>query len=114
VTPTAWPAAKQVVGPGGPQTIGRRETAIEMTHVNRADRRQLMDDHLRPRPRHSLRDLIGIKRVRDHGHGAHVVKQRLLELGAGHARDLVAGGHQARDQLRANRSRRSCDKYSHR
>jgi hypothetical protein len=49
-----------------------------MTHVNRTDRGQLMDDHVRFRARHGLRDLIGIKRVRDHRHSAQLVKHRLL------------------------------------
>ena len=33
-----------------------------------------MDDHLRPRPAHGLRDLIGIKRVRDHRHSAQLAR----------------------------------------
>ena len=70
--PDRVPGRQQVVGALGPQAVGRREIAIEMTHVERSDRGQLMDDHLRPRPRHGLRDLIGIKRVRDHRHGAEL------------------------------------------
>jgi hypothetical protein len=49
-----------------------------MTHVNRTDRAQLMDDHVRPRARHGLRDLIGIKRVRDHRHSEQLTPHRLL------------------------------------
>jgi hypothetical protein len=37
-----------------------------------------MDDHLRLRPRHGLRDLIGIKRVRDHRHSAQIAEHGLL------------------------------------
>ena len=68
-----------MVGPLGPQTVGQREIAIEVTHVERlGNRGQLMDDHVRPRPRHGLRDLIGIKRVRDHRHSAQLAEHRLL------------------------------------
>jgi len=37
-----------------------------------------MNDHLRSRAGHDLRDLIAIKRVRDHRHSAQLVEQRLL------------------------------------
>jgi hypothetical protein len=67
-----------MVGPLGPQPVREREIAIEMTHVQRTDRGQLMDDHVRPRFAHGLRDLIGIKRVRDHRHCAQLVEHRLL------------------------------------
>ena len=60
------------------QTVGQRENAIEVTHVQRSNRGQLMDDHVRPRPAHGLRDLIGIKRVRNHRHSAELVEHRLL------------------------------------
>ncbi|HWE08455.1 MAG TPA: hypothetical protein VG325_03825 [Solirubrobacteraceae bacterium] len=62
----------------GSQTVRQREVAIEVTQVNRPDRGQLMNDHLRPRPRHGLRDLIGIKRVRDHRHSPQLGQHRLL------------------------------------
>ena len=67
-----------MVGALNPQTVGQREIAIEMTHVKRTNRRQLMDDHLRPGPRHGVRDLLGIKRVRDHRHSAQLGQHRLL------------------------------------
>ena len=67
-----------MVGPLGPQTVGLREVAIEMTHVHRSNRGQLMDDHVRPRPSHRLGDLIGIERVRNRRHGAHLREHRLL------------------------------------
>ena len=67
-----------MVGALHSQTVGQREIAIEMTHVKRTNRRQLMDDHLRPRPRHGVRDLLGIKRVRDYRHSAKLGEQRLL------------------------------------
>ena len=59
---------EQVVGALGPQAVGQREIAIEVPHVHLPNRGQLMDDHVRPRPGHRLRNLIGIKRVRDHRH----------------------------------------------
>jgi hypothetical protein len=63
----------------GPQTVGRREIAIEVTHVQQlSDRGQLMHDHVRPRPAHGLRDLIWIKRVGDDGNSAELVEHRLL------------------------------------
>ena len=67
-----------MVGPFGPQAVGQREIAIEMTQVNRPDRGQLMDDLVRRSLAHRLRDLIGIKRVRDHRHSAQLVEHRLL------------------------------------
>jgi hypothetical protein len=59
-----------VVGPVGPQTVGQREIAIEMTHLHPTNRGQLMDDHVRPRVTDSCRHLIGIKRIRDDRHSA--------------------------------------------
>ena len=68
-----------MVRPLGPQPGGQRESAIEVTQVQLfRNRGQLMDDHVRPRPAHGLRDLIGIKRVRDHRHSAQLVEHRLL------------------------------------
>ena len=68
-----------MVGALGPQTVGRREVAIEVTHVERLrNRGQLMDDHVRPRPAYRLGDLIGIKCIRDHRHSAQVDEHRLL------------------------------------
>ncbi len=49
-----------MVGPAGPQAVRQCDVAIEMTRVNRTDRGQLMEDHVRPRPRHGLRNLIGL------------------------------------------------------
>jgi hypothetical protein len=68
-------AVRLLVGAFGPQAVGQREIAIEVTRVKRTDRRQLMDDHLRPRARHSLRHLIGIKGIRHHRHSAQLVEQ---------------------------------------
>src|SRR5215475_9702531 len=62
----------------GSLAVGQREVAIEVTHVHSSDRGQLMDDHLRPGPRHGLRDLIRIKRVRDRRHSAQIAEHRLL------------------------------------
>ena len=77
--PDRLPGRQQVVRALGPQAVGQREVAVEVTQVQgRWNRGQLMDDHLRPRPAHGLRDLIGIKRVRDHRHSAQLVKHRLL------------------------------------
>jgi hypothetical protein len=61
-----------------PQTAGRSERAVEMTQVNRTDRGQLMDDHVRLRMGYGVRDLIGVKRVRDHRHCAELSQHRLL------------------------------------
>ena len=62
----------------GSLAVGQCEIAIEVTRVQSPDRGQLIDDHLRLRPRHGLRDLTGIKRVRDHRHGAQIAEHRLL------------------------------------
>ena len=67
-----------MIGALGPQPVGQREIAIEVTEVNRPDRGQLMDDHVRPGSRHGLRDLIGIERVRDHRRRAKLIEHRLL------------------------------------
>src|ERR671912_1998580 len=72
-----------------------------------------MDDHVRPRPAHSLCDLIGIERVRDHRHSAQLVEHRLLRLAMRHAMNLMTRGNQTRHQLLPDRPRRSCDKHSH-
>jgi hypothetical protein len=66
------PGAIEVPGPGP------REIAIEMTRGHLSNRGQLMDDHVRTRPANGLSDPIGIKRVRDHRHGAELVEHRLL------------------------------------
>jgi hypothetical protein len=77
--PHRVPGRQEVVRALGPQTVGQREIAIQVTHVQRLfDRGQLMDDHVRPRPRDGLRDLIGIKRIRDHRHSAELAEHRLL------------------------------------
>jgi hypothetical protein len=69
----------QIIGALGPQTVGQREIAIEVTQVQLLrNRGQLMDDHVRPRPAHGLRDLIGIERVRDRRHSAQLVEHRPL------------------------------------
>ena len=76
--PDRLPGGEQVVGPLGPQTVRPREIAIEVTQVKPANRGQLMDDHIRLRPSHGLRDLVGIKRIRHHRHSAQLVEHRLL------------------------------------
>jgi hypothetical protein len=80
--PDRLPGRQQVVRPLGSQAVGRREIAIEVSRADRTDRGQLMDDRLWLRPAHRLRDLIVIKRVRDHRHSAQLVEQRLLGLAA--------------------------------
>ena len=107
------PGRQQVVSPLGPQAVGQREIAIEVTCVNRPDRGQLVDDHVRLRPAHGLRDLIGIERVRDHRHRAQSVEHRLLGLAPRHAMNLMTGGNQQRHQVLPDRSGRSCHKHSH-
>jgi hypothetical protein len=105
---------EQVVGPLRPQAVRQREIAIEMTHVDRTDRGQLMNDHIRPRDGDRLRDLIGIKRVRDHRQSAELVEHRPLGLAARHAIHLMTCCNQTRHQLPADRSRCTCHEHSHR
>ena len=112
--PNRLSGGQEMIGRLGTQTVGQREIAIKVAHVDRTDRRQLMDDHLRARPRHGLGDLIGIKRVRDHRHSAQSGEHRLLRRAARHPVNLMTRGNQPRDQLRSNRSRRACHKHSHR
>jgi hypothetical protein len=102
-----------VVGPLGPQAVGRREITVHVAQVNRPDRGQLVDDHVRLGSRHGLRDLIGIKRVRDHRHRAQLTEHRLLCLAARHAMNLMTRGDQPRHQLLADRSRRTGHKHPH-
>jgi hypothetical protein len=71
---------KKVIGALGPEAVGRREIALHVTRVDGTDRGELMDDHVRLGSRHGLRDLAGIKRVRDHRHGAQLLEHRLLRL----------------------------------
>jgi hypothetical protein len=111
--PHRLPGREQVVGALGPQAVGEREISIEVTHVQCADRGQLMDDHVRPGLAHGLGDLIGIERVRDHRHSAQLAEHRLLGLVARHAMDLVTRLDQTWHQLLPNRSRRPCDEHSH-
>src|SRR5215207_7887939 len=103
-----------MIRPLGPQTVGQRGTALEVTHTHPCERGQLMDDHVRPRPAHRLRDPFGIERVRDHRHSAELVEHRLLRLATRHAMNLMPRGNQTWHQLLSNRPRRSCDKHSHR
>src|SRR5688572_13139126 len=72
-----------------------------------------MDDDVRPRLAHRLRDLIGIKRVRDHRHRAQLAEHRLLRLATRHAMNLMTSGNQTWHQLLSDRPRRSCHKHSH-
>jgi hypothetical protein len=76
---------QQVVGSLGAQPVGQRDAALEVTRVEPSERRQLMDDHVRPRPAHGLRDPIGIECVGDHGHRPQLLEHRLLRLAARHA-----------------------------
>jgi hypothetical protein len=112
--PHRLPGRQQVVGPLGPQAVGRREVGIEVPRVQCSDRGQLVDDHLRPRPAHRLGDLVGGERVGDHRHRAQLLEQRPLRPAAGHAVHLVTGGDQPRHQLPADRSGRSRHQHPHR
>lgn len=67
-----------MVGPLGPQPVGRREITVEVTHVNRADRSQLMDDHIGLCVSYGVRHLIWIKRVRHDRHRAKLAQHHLL------------------------------------
>ena len=62
---------------------------------------------------HGVRDLIGLERIRHHGHGAERVQHRLLRIAVGHAVDLMTRSGQARHQFLADRSRRTCNKHPH-
>jgi hypothetical protein len=57
-----------MIGALRPQPIREREITLEVAQVHRSDCGQLVDDHVRLGSRHRRRDLIGIKRVRDHRH----------------------------------------------
>ena len=67
-----------MIRPFRAQPVGQREGAVEMTHVKRADRGELMHDHLGPGPGHGVRDLVGIKGIRHHGLGAKLGEHRPL------------------------------------
>ena len=97
--PHRLPGGEQVVRALGPQAVGRRGIAFGVAHATPAEGGQLMDDHVRPRPAHGLRDLIGIERVRDHRHRAQLAEHRLLGLAARHAVNLMTRGNQTRHQL---------------
>ena len=102
-----------MVGPLRAQTVGQRKIAIEVTHVQRTDRGQLMHDHVRLSRTHRLRDLIGIEGVGDYRHSAQLVERRPLRIVTRHAVNLMPGGDQAGHELPADRSGRSRHKHSH-
>jgi hypothetical protein len=56
----------------------RRYARPSITTMAEVIRGQLMDDHVRPRAAHGLRDLVGLKRVGDHRHSAQLGEHRLL------------------------------------
>jgi hypothetical protein len=87
--PDGLRSGDQVVRALGPQAVGRREIALHVTRVDRSDRRQLVDDHVRPCRGHRPRDLIGLERVRDDRYRAELVKHRLLRLAPRHPMDLM-------------------------
>jgi hypothetical protein len=84
-----------------------------MTRVNRPDRGQLMNDHLRLGAGNGIGDLIRIERVRDHRRSAQLGQQRAFRLAPCHAVNLMSRGNQTRQQLSSNRSRRSRHEHSH-
>jgi hypothetical protein len=113
-TSDGLPGGQQVVCALDPQAVRQREITLHVTRVHRfRNRGQLMDDHIRSRPAHGLRDLIGIKRISDHRHRAQLVKRRSLGLAPRHPMNLMTRGNQKRQQLPSNRSRRTCHKHSH-
>ena len=101
-----------MVGALRPQAVGRRGSAFRVA-LHPCKGGQLVDDHIRPRPAHGFRDLLGIERVRDYGHSAQLEEHRLLRLAARHAMNLMTRGNQTRYQLPPDRSRRTCHKHSH-
>jgi hypothetical protein len=60
---------------GAPQAVGRRGAVFGVA-LHACEGGQLVNDHVRPRPAHGLRDLLGIERVGDHGHGAQLGEHR--------------------------------------
>jgi hypothetical protein len=76
--PHRLPGRQQVIRPLGPQAVGQREIAIHVSQVQRSNCGQLVDNHVRLRPAHGLRNLLGIKGVCDHRHSAELMEHRLL------------------------------------
>ena len=103
-----------MIGALRPQPVGEREVTIEVAHVERPDRGQLMHDHLRVRPAHRLGDLIGIERISHDRHRAELGQHARLDSLLVIPTNLMSRGHQPWHQLLTNRSRRSCNKHSHR
>jgi hypothetical protein len=107
------PGRQQVVCSHGPQTVGGGERLVEVTRVETADRGQLMHDHVGLGLGDRVGDLLGVQRVRHDRGSSHLPDRVLLGFAAGHADDVVAGRHQPRDQLRADRARCTCEKDLH-
>ncbi len=102
-----------MIGSLRPQPVGHREAAVEVAHIQRLDRRQLVDDRVGLRAGDGLGDLLGVERIDDRGLCAEVPYRRLLGLAPRRADDLMAGGHQAGHQLPAHRSCSACNEHFH-
>lgn len=105
---------EQVVGPLGPQPVGLGEVAVKPARVERGDRGQLVDDHVRAGRSDGIGDPLAIKRVRDHGGRPEPLQQLALGGGSGHPGHVVPGADQARHQLAPDRPCRSCNEHLHR
>ena len=111
--PDGAPSGQQVIGALGPQPVGHREAAIEVAHVERLDRCQLVDDHIGLRLGDGARDLVGIECVNHHRLRPQLPQRPLLGLAPRGADDPMAGVDQSRHQLLAHRSCRSGNENFH-
>ena len=102
-----------MIGALGPQTVGHREAAIEVAQVERLDRGQLVDDHVRARLGDGGRDLVGVERVEHDRRGAELIQRRPLGLASRRADDLVAAGDQPWHELLSHRAGGACNEHFH-
>jgi hypothetical protein len=105
---------EQVVGALGAQPVGERELPVEVLEAGRPGQPgQLVDDGLRRGAPQRLDDRVPVEGVGDDRVGPHGPQGASLALRAGHRHDLVAHGHQLRNQAPAHRSRRTRDEHLH-
>ncbi len=77
------------------------------------ERGELVDDGVGPRRGHGGDDRVAVEAVGDDGLGARGAQRRGLRRGAGHARHLVAGGDEERDEAGAERARGAGEEDAH-
>ena len=105
---------QQVVGPLGAQSIGEREVAIEVPHVDRRrDRGELVHDHVGLGLAHGPLHGVGVERVDHDGLSADAAELVALGFRAGHPDDVVPVGDQHRNKLLADRTRGAGDEDLH-